>query len=93
MNFQVFMSTFVMIFFAELGDKTQIAALSASAGTKAGWSVFLGASSALVVATLIAVLVGSSLSAALPPKYLKLVAGAVFIVFGVLYLFEGMTKY
>jgi hypothetical protein len=52
-NWQVFWVTFGTIFLAEMGDKTQLAALTMTADTRAPWSVFLGAS------------IGSSLSAGL----------------------------
>ena len=86
MDTRLFLSTFVLIFLAELGDKTQLATLARAAGEDAPWSVFLGASAALVLSTLVAVLCGKALNALVPPAVIKSVAGGLFIVFGVMIL-------
>lgn len=85
---------FVTVFLAELGDKTQLATLlfaadkstnkvgvfAASAGASAG---------ALVLSSLIAVLVGTQLSAYIPPRALKLIAGIGFIGVGMWVLIDS----
>ena len=84
MSWKLFASTFVLIFLAELGDKTQLAAMARAAGSGgARWTVFAAASAALVLSTLIAVLFGSALTRLIPETYIKLAAGALFVVFGV----------
>ena len=89
MKLQLFFSTFVLIFLAELGDKTQLAAMAkAAAGEGGKWTVFVAASAALVVSTLVAVLFGGALTRVVPERVIKMVAGGLFIVFGVLILFE-----
>ena len=76
-------SIFLAVFVAELGDKTQLATLLFAAdGQTSSWGVFLAASSALVLSTLIAVLIGSQLSAYIPPRVLKITAGIGFLVIG-----------
>lgn len=86
-DWRLFLSTFALIFLAELGDKTQLAAMARTASSAAGkWTVFWAASSALVCSTLIAVLLGAALSRLVPPKTIKLIAGALFVIFGVLIL-------
>ncbi len=82
MDWKLFAGTFALVFLAELGDKTQLTALAASSGAKSPWSVFAGASLALVLSTLIAVLVGTGLTKVLPDRYLKLAAGVLFLIFG-----------
>ncbi|MEM9949329.1 MAG: TMEM165/GDT1 family protein, partial [Cyanobacteria bacterium P01_D01_bin.36] len=54
----VFLSTFVTIFLAELGDKTQVTTMLMSAESKAPVVVFLGAGLALISTSLIGVLLG-----------------------------------
>lgn len=81
----IFAKTFAFVFVAELGDKTQLAALALAASTPGGkWAIFLGSALALALTSLIAVLAGEALArAAGAERILKLVSGAVFIVFGV----------
>lgn len=80
---------FVTVFFAELGDKTQLATLLFAAEqdtSKLG--VFIASAGALVFSSLLAVLVGSQLSAYIPPRALKLVAGIGFIAIGIWVLID-----
>lgn len=86
MDWRLFASTFAAIFVAELGDKTQLAALSLSAGSKAKWVVFLGSSLALVTSSAIAVALGDGVSRFVSPVWLRRAAGAIFVVLGVLFL-------
>ena len=92
MDIRLFLSTFVLVFLAELGDKTQLTALALGAGKGSAWSVFLGASVALVVSTLIAVLLGGLLSKIAPPFAVKGAAGALFLVFGALLLVSAVRE-
>ncbi|MBW1992085.1 MAG: TMEM165/GDT1 family protein [Deltaproteobacteria bacterium] len=62
MNWQIFWLTFGTIFLAEMGDKTQLAALTMTADTRAPVAVFLGASLALCLATLLGVALGGLLT-------------------------------
>lgn len=86
MDWKLFASTFVAIFVAELGDKTQLATLSLSAGGSSRWTVFAGSALALVATSALAVLLGEVISRAIPPIWLHRGAGVVFIVLGVLFL-------
>jgi putative Ca2+/H+ antiporter (TMEM165/GDT1 family) len=82
MDFKLLASTFALIFLAELGDKTQLAAFAATAGSRSPWSIFVGASAALVLSTALAVLFGEAIQRLVPQHYLKLGAGILFVVFG-----------
>jgi putative Ca2+/H+ antiporter (TMEM165/GDT1 family) len=82
--FNVFLSTFLTIFLAELGDKTQIATLLMSAESHAPWVVFAGAAAALIATSLIGVLVGQWLSSRLSPKTLDNAAGVTLLLVSVL---------
>ena len=90
MDTKLMLSTFALIFLAELGDKTQLTTLARAASEDAPWSVFLGASLALIASTVLAVLFGSALSRLVAPQVLKGVAGALFLVFGVLLLSSAL---
>ena len=86
MDFKLFASTFLAIFVAELGDKTQLAALSLSAGSKSRWAVFLGSALALVATSAIAVAAGDAVSRVVTPLWLRRIAGAVFVLMGIWFL-------
>lgn len=49
LNLRILASTFLMIFLAELGDKTQISIFALAANRKAFLSVFIGAAGAVFV--------------------------------------------
>ncbi|MEO1068096.1 MAG: TMEM165/GDT1 family protein [Cyanobacteria bacterium J06638_6] len=76
---RVFGSTFVTIFLAELGDKTQVTTLLMSAQSQAPWIVFLGAGSALITTSLLGVLVGQWLARRVSPGTLDMAAGAILL--------------
>ena len=84
MELKVFVTVFISVFIAELGDKTQLATMLFAADKAVSkWTVFCGASVALVVASAIGVLAGALLSEFINPKYLSYLAGTGFIVIGV----------
>ncbi len=77
------LSTFLTIFVAELGDKTQLATLTMSGSSNKPLAVFLGSSTALVFASLIGALAGGSISNFLPEFVLKLIASVTFFILGI----------
>ena len=79
-------STFVTIFLAELGDKTQLATFSLAASASSRLAVFAGAALALVATSALGVLGGEAIARAIPEVWLRRAAGATFLVMGVLYL-------
>ena len=86
MDLRVMLTTLGIIFLAEMGDKTQLAAMTMSAQTKKPWAVFIGASLALVGVSAIGVLVGGVIGQYVPLEWVKRVAALAFIIIGVLML-------
>lgn len=86
MDWQVFWVTFGTVFLAEMGDKTQLAALTLTADKGTPLAVLAGACSALCLATLLGVLVGGVMAQYVPPQIIKKAAGLVFVIIGVLIL-------
>lgn len=82
MDWRIAGATFLLVFLAELGDKTQLMVFARSAETRAPVAVFVGAAAALVASTLLGVLVGSAMGK-LPEWLVKGVAGVMFIGFGI----------
>jgi putative Ca2+/H+ antiporter (TMEM165/GDT1 family) len=86
-NWNIVVSTFVAVFFAELGDKTQLSTMMLASSKKAPVSVFVGSAVALVLSSLIGVLVGDTLYRVVPAHIIRTVAGVGFLVIGALILF------
>ena len=85
-DWKLLISTFGLVFLAELGDKTQLATLSLAASGQSRLAVFLGAAGALALTSGIAVLVGAGLSRVVPEIWIHRAAGVGFLVMGVLFL-------
>ena len=92
MDFKLMFTTFAMIFIAELGDKTQLATFAFSVENKSRLSVFLGSASALVLTSLLAVVFGAAISRVVPEHYIKIGAGALFVILGVWMLVTSWGK-
>ncbi len=89
---QQLLAIFVTVFLAELGDKTQLATLLFAADRAAPpLMVFLAAAAALVLATGIAVLLGTAAERYLAVLPLKAIAGVGFIAIGMWTLYGHFT--
>ena len=76
----VFSSTFITIFLAEMGDKTQLVTLLMSAESQAPWIVFIGAALALIATSLIGVSIGYWLSKKLTPETLDFSVAILLLI-------------
>lgn len=86
-----FLTIFLSVFIAELGDKTQLAtALFAAEGDRSKWLVFLASSAALVASAGLATLAGSFAREFVEGPWLKYAAGLGFIVIGSLILWSAV---
>jgi len=85
---RVFLSTFALLFVAELGDKTQLAVISMTAKHKMPIWIFAGAALALATVTLLGVVGGEVLTRFVPELVLRKAAAVLFVVMGVLMWFE-----
>ncbi|MBM4047161.1 MAG: TMEM165/GDT1 family protein [Planctomycetes bacterium] len=90
MDWKVFLTAFNMIFLAELGDKTQLAAISLTCESDRPLAVFLGTVFALAVVTAFGVLFGEMITHVMPKHVMRAVAALAFIVIGVLMLLGKM---
>ncbi|EAQ73841.1 MULTISPECIES: TMEM165/GDT1 family protein [unclassified Synechococcus] len=75
-------TTFTTVFLAELGDKTQLAALLLSAESGRPGVVFAGAALALICSSLVGVLLGRWLAAVLPAQRLERISGVLMVSLG-----------
>ena len=81
---KTFITTFILVFLAELGDKTQLSTMLLAAHNESYFSVFLGAALALILNAVIGVYLGSIISKSLPLYYIHLGGGIAFIILGIL---------
>jgi putative Ca2+/H+ antiporter (TMEM165/GDT1 family) len=81
--------SFITVFLAELGDKSQLAAIALSGNAKSAKAVFFGSVTALVLASFIGVIIGAGTAQILPTKWTKLIAAIGFAVMAVKVLFFG----
>ena len=73
--------SFAVIFVAELGDKSQLMALTFATRFRP-WPVLIGITAATAVVHLVSVAVGYGLGATLPTGWIALIAGVAFLAFG-----------
>ena len=82
MDWKLFGLSFAMVFIAELGDKSQLAAITLSGQCNNPKAIFLGSAAALIFASFLGVLVGGSLAQVLPTHILKAFAAVGFAGMG-----------
>ena len=86
-----FLTVFLSIFVAELGDKTQLAtALFAADSERSPWLIFLASSAALVASAGLATIAGSIAREFVQGPALKIVAGAGFMLIGAFILWGAL---
>ena len=86
---KIYLPIFLSVFLAELGDKTQLATLLFATDQQLSRvGVFLAASTALVLSTLLAVVLGEFIGRLLSPAILQRIAAVGFIAIGLWMLFH-----
>lgn len=81
------LSTFLLIFIAEFGDKSQLVCMLLASRHR-GLPVFLGAISAFAILNILAVTVGAAAAQFIPEFWLSIFVIALFSFFGIKSLFE-----
>ena len=86
------LAVFCTFFVAELGDKTQLTAITfgANEGMSSALIVWLGCSLGLFLADILGMLLGYLLKSRTPEGLLNTLAFAIFSVFGVFTLYQGL---
>lgn len=95
MDLKTVAATFVIVFLAELGDKTQLSVLLFASKSGTGgfpWGVLLGACLALIATTAIATVLGYAGKSVIPEQALHYVAAAGFVAIGIWLLASGPSK-
>ena len=79
MDWQLFGLTFITVFLAEIGDKSQLAAIALGGSSKSPRAVFLGTTVALILASFLGVVAGGGVAQLLPAKLMKAIAAIGFV--------------
>ena len=93
MDIKLALTVFGVVFLAELGDKTQLATLLFSAKSPDSlFTVFVGASLALVATSAIGVVAGGLVAQYVSPKLLSYIAGAGFVIIGIWTIWQATAS-
>lgn len=87
-NFSPFWTVAVAFFFAEMGDKTQLATVALATKYNNIIVVWLGTTTAMIIADAIGIIIGIVLGKKIPERAVKWFAAIVFIIFGIIGLKE-----
>jgi len=88
----VFISTFLTIFLAEMGDKTQLSTLLISAESQSPWVVFAGSATALIATSLLGVMVGYWIARRLSPGILDFCVALLLLLITGLLMGDVLTS-
>ncbi len=92
----VFLSTVMVFFLAEMGDKTQIATVALGAKFPSLWAVVAGTTLGMMLANIPAVYLGNSFAAKLPLKVIHYAVAVLFLLLALataLRWDEGLSNY
>ncbi len=90
--YKTILTTFITVFIAELGDKTQVATLLLSADTGKPFIVFIAASLALIISSLIGVIMGKFLSSKINPTTFNKIAGIIMILLSLVIIIQFLNE-
>ena len=87
-------STYLLIIFCELGDKTQVAVLLlTSRNPMKRWLLFLASALALSLCVFVEVTVGVKLARFFAPDLINKLAGGIFLLMGILSLWKEIKAH
>lgn len=92
MDWKLLGLSFITVFLAEIGDKSQLAAIALGGSLKSPRAVFFGSVAALLLATLIGVLAGGGMAQLLPARALKAIAAIGFALLAVRLLWPSQVE-
>lgn len=92
-NYSPFWTVAVAFFFAEMGDKTQLATVALATQYDSIIAIWLGTTSGMLVADAIGIIVGIVLGKKIPERFIKWFSAIIFIGFGVIGLYQTLPKF
>jgi putative Ca2+/H+ antiporter (TMEM165/GDT1 family) len=88
----VALQAFLLVFLAELGDKTQLAAIALTAATGQPLAVFFGAMTGQLFNHSAAAFLGSRFLARLPAQTVRTAGALLFVIFGFAFLLSAFRS-
>lgn len=89
-KFSPFWTVAVAFFFAEMGDKTQLATVALAAKYQSIVPIWMGTTAAMLVADAFGIIVGVVLGKKIPERFVKWFAAVIFILFGIIGLYAAL---
>lgn len=91
-KYSPFWTVAIAFFFAEMGDKTQLATVALAAQFNAVIPVWMGTTAGMMVADGIGIIIGIVLGKKIPERVVKWCAAIIFILFGLFGLYESLPQ-
>jgi putative Ca2+/H+ antiporter (TMEM165/GDT1 family) len=91
-KFSPFWTVAVAFFFAEMGDKTQLATVALAAKYQSILPIWMGTTAAMLVADAFGIIVGVVLGKKIPERFVKWFAAVIFILFGIIGLYDSLPE-
>ncbi len=91
-HFSPFWTVAVAFFFAEMGDKTQLATVALAARYQTVMPVLLGTTAGMLIADAIGIGIGIVMGKKIPERAVKWIAAIIFICFGFWGLYEYLPE-
>uniref|UniRef100_UPI0030D9E387 TMEM165/GDT1 family protein n=2 Tax=Cyanothece sp. BG0011 TaxID=2082950 RepID=UPI0030D9E387 len=92
MDWQLLGLSFITVFLAEIGDKSQLAAIALGGSSKSPRAVFFGSITALILASFLGVIAGGTIAQFLPTKVLKAMAAIGFAMMALRLLWPDVDE-
>jgi putative Ca2+/H+ antiporter (TMEM165/GDT1 family) len=91
-KFSPFWTVAVAFFFAEMGDKTQLATVALAAKYQSIIPIWMGTTAGMMVADAFGIIVGVVLGKKIPERFVKWFAATIFILFGIAGLYDSLPE-
>ena len=92
-NYSPFWTVAVAFFFAEMGDKTQLATVALATQHQSILGIWFGTTSGMLIADAIGIIVGIVLGKRIPERFIKWFSAIIFIGFGAIGLYQTLPKF
>lgn len=90
--FTPFWTVVIAFFLAEMGDKTQLAAIALAAKYNSLFWVWMGTTLGMIISNIIGITIGVVLGKRIPEKLVKVVSASIFIAFGYIGIWQNIVS-